>query len=130
LYPGDFTQLGAALSYYYPLFAGRAFVGAGIEFYQRWYEESASSLGEVEICCWNTQFVHSGNRRDFYFEPTAHLILPNLFAAGIDLRFDYRYEHNSSNASMTTIRTSDFEIINKPHDFENHVAGVHLVGRF
>ena len=133
LYPGDFTQLGAALSYYYPLFAGRAFVGAGIEFYQRWYEESASSLGEVEICvpdCWNTQFVHAGNRRDFYFEPTAHLILPNLLAAGIDLRFDYRYEHNSSNASMTTIRTSDFEIVNKPHDFENHVAGVHLVGRF
>ena len=137
LFPGDFTQLGAAVSYYYPLFAGRAFIGAGIEFYQRWYDKSSSSLHTVGVCanppdCWDTYSVdvHAGNRRDAYFEPTAHLIFPNLFAPTVDLRVDYRYEHNSSNASMTTFDPSDDTIVNKPHDFENHVAGVHVVGRF
>jgi hypothetical protein len=137
LFPGDFTQLGAAVSYYYPLLAGRAFIGAGIEFYQRWYGESSSSLRTVGVCsnppfCWNAYSVdvQAGNRRDAYFEPTAHLIVPNLLAPSVDLRFDYRYEHNSSNASMTTFDPSDGTIVNKPHDFENHVAGVHVVGRF
>jgi hypothetical protein len=135
LYPGDFTQLGAAFSYYYPLAAGRAFIGAGIEFYQRWYDESSSSLAAVGIWNWNDFFadwaeVGAGKRRDFYVEPTAHLIFPNLFGPSVDLRFDYRYEHNSSNASITTYDAADDTVINKPHDFQNHVGGVHLVGRF
>jgi hypothetical protein len=133
LFPGDFTQLGAAVSYYYPLYSGMAFIGAGLEFYQRWYDESSSAIRTAGVCsdpwCWNSYSVdaNAGKRRDTYFEPTAHLIFPNAIASGIDLRFDYRYEHNSSNASMIVVND---EIIQTPHDFENHVAGVHVVGRF
>lgn len=140
LFPGNFTQLGAAVSYYYPLWAGRAFIGAGLEFYQRWYNESASSLDAVGICtdvapwgdCWSAELVdvQAGKRRDSYLEPTAHLIFPNYFASGIDLRFDYRYEQNDSNASTTTVRASDDSVVNLPLDFRNHVAGVHVIGRF
>lgn len=135
LFPGDFTQLGAAVSYYYPLFRGRAFVGAGVEVYQRWYDESSSAIGAVGICnpdCWNPSWteVHAGNRSDTYVEPSAHLILPNLFAANIDLRFDYRYEHNASNASTVTIDPDDGSVVKASDSYENHVAGAHVVGRF
>jgi hypothetical protein len=134
LFPGDFTQLGGALAYYMPLLKGKAFLGAGIEMYQRWYSEHASTVTSIGVCngwCFDTSVedTNSGKRRDTYFEPTAHLIFPNFFAAGFDLRFDYRYEHNSSNASMTIV-TSDGAVLETPADFANHVAGVHVVGRF
>jgi hypothetical protein len=135
LFPGDFTQLGAAISYYYPLFRGTAFVGAGVEVYQRWYGESSSAIDTVGTWDPNNFVadlvdVHAGNRQDTYVEPSAHLILPNLFAPNVDLRFDYRYEHNASNASTITIDPVDDSVVKTSDSFQNHVAGVHVVGRF
>jgi hypothetical protein len=128
LFPGDFTELGGAAAYYFPLFTGRMFLGAGIGVFERWYNESASSLRTVNV---NNEPVpvNSGDRRDTYVEPTAHVIFPNLFGPRLDLRFDYRFEHNVSNASMTTTLKND-AIVRIPFDYDNHVAGVHVVGRF
>jgi hypothetical protein len=134
LFPGDFTEAGGAISYYLPLFRGRAFVGAGISAYQRWYDELAGGPvpepGSEEL-------PELDKRRDTYVEPTAHLILPNLLGHNVDLRVDYRYEHNQSNGHSPTSTTFPGEsdppvvaTVERSADFENHVAGVHLVGRF
>jgi len=126
LFPSDFTEAGGAVAYHCPLFGGRAFLGAGIAVYQRWYDEGAAtvlSFKEESVVS-----VSPGKRRDTYIEPTAHLILPNLLGPNLDLRFDYRFEHNDSNATTTMLKGSD--IAEFPADFENHVAGVRVVGRF
>ncbi len=137
LFPSDFTQLGAALAYYFPLFRGQAFLGAGVEIYRRWYDEFSSSVRQAVVCeiydfgCIQatTYTLSPDKRRDTYIEPTAHLIFPNVFGPNVDLRFDYRYEHNASNASTTTQDTAG-NIVEIPADFQNHVAGVHVVGRY
>ena len=61
-------------------------------------------------------FPFDKDRSDLYVEPTAHMILPNFIAPNIDLRFDYRFEGNYSN--------------DVTRDYENHVAGTRVVGRF
>ena len=82
-------------------------VGAGIGLYHRWYDEKVDNV---------LNFDATGDRRDVYVEPTAHLILPNLIAPNVDVRFDYRFEGNYSNDAT--------------RDYENHVAGGRIVGRF
>ncbi len=128
LFPGDYTQLGAALAYYMPLLRGRAFIGAGVEVYHRWYDEPAGTVRIIDYCC-ETFFAPSGRRRDLYVEPTAHLIFANLFGPNVDLRFDYRFEYNASNALIMTV-SDDEDITTNYADYTNHVAGVHVVGRY
>jgi hypothetical protein len=137
LFPGDFTEAGGAIAYYYPLFRGRAFLGAGIGIYRRWYDEAAGTVVSIVNTVNNvTTVVSAGQRRDTYVEPSAHVILPNLLGPNLDLRFDYRYEHNTSNATTTTDATTQpgcgacQASKELGADFENHVAGVHIVGRF
>ncbi len=61
--------------------------------------------------------VSTGEKRsDIYVEPTAHLIFPNLVAPNVDFRADYRLEHNDSNDAS--------------RDFNDHVAGIRVVGRY
>ena len=120
LFPSDFTEAGGAVAYYLPLHRGRAIVGGGIRFYWRWYDESAATMPGIGLS--------RGDRRDTFIEPAAHIILPNFFGPSLDLRFDYRFEHNDSNATMTTSTRNN--VVTIPFDFENHVAGVHVVGRF
>ena len=62
------------------------------------------------------QIATDEKRRDLFVEPTAHLIFPNLIAPNIDFRADYRFEDNFSNDDS--------------RDFQNHVAGVRVIGRF
>lgn len=104
LFPGDYVEVGGRIAYYVPIWAGRAFVGAGFAAYHRRYDEQVSTLGATD------------QRVDTYIEPTAHLIFPNLIAPMVDLRFDYRFERNFSNDHNA--------------EYENHVAGTRIVGRF
>ena len=107
LFPGDYNDIGGRIAYYVPINRGWAFFGAGIGIYERWYDEKVSNVLDLTA---------TGDRRDFYIEPTAHLIFPNLIAPSVDLRFDYRFEGNYSNDNTK--------------DYENHVAGARIVGRF
>ena len=107
LFPGDFTEVGGRMAYYFPIDRGRIFLGAGIGLFQRWYDEKIDNV---------FNFPADKDRRDFYVEPTVHVILPNLIAPNVDLRFDYRFEGNYSN--------------DVTRDYENHVAGTRVVGRF
>ena len=100
-------EVGGRMAYYFPIDRGRIFLGAGIGLFQRWYDEKIDNV---------FNFPADKDRRDFYVEPTAHLILPNLIAPNVDLRFDYRFEGNYSN--------------DVTRDYENHVAGTRVVGRF
>lgn len=107
MFPGDYAELGARAVYYVPIDKGRVFLGAGIGIYQRWYDEKIDEWYNDD---------YDKDRSDFYVEPTAHVILPNFIAPNIDLRFDYRFERNFSNDVL--------------RDYENHVAGTRVVGRF
>jgi hypothetical protein len=108
LFPGDYVEVGGRVAYYYPIAMGRAFVGAGFAAYRRSYDENVSNV---------VSMTPTDNKRaDTYIEPTAHLIFPNLIAPMVDLRFDYRYERNFSNDPSV--------------EYENHVAGTRIVGRF
>ena len=55
-------------------------------------------------------------RRDLYVEPTAHAIFPRLLEPNTDVRADYRLEDNFSNDGH--------------RDFQNHVTGIRVIGRF
>ena len=105
LFPGDYIEAGGRVAYYFPINRGQIFLGAGIGVFHRWYDEETSWFN------WNIE-----DRRDLYIEPTAHVIVPNLIAPNVDLRFDYRFEGNYSNDMI--------------RDYENHVAGARVVGRF
>jgi len=141
LFPGDFTEVGGGIHYYFPLFRGRVFLGAGIRIYQRWYDEFAGGAFENPNCDCEPGPLDKTKRRDTYVESNAHLIFPNLLRPNVDLRFDYRYEHNDSNARIATSALGERfsplpgvipggAFVETPADFENHVAGVHIVGRF
>ncbi len=102
LFTANYTQSGLTVSYYRPIAGPSVLFGAGVDYFHRWYGQ-------------NVAFATS-NRQDDYIEPSAHLIFPSLLAPNLDLRFDYRFEHNLSNDPLER--------------FDNHVVGVHVVGRF
>ena len=142
LFPGDFTEVGGGIYYYFPLFRGAVFLGAGVRIYRRWYDEFAGGAFEnPHFCDCQPRPLDRTKRRDTYFESNAHLIFPSLLRPNVDLRFDYRYEHNDSNARIATSALGERfsplpgvipggAFVETPADFENHVAGVHIVGRF
>lgn len=123
LSPSDYTESGGRIAYNFPLFSGQMFLGAGISYYERWYEEIAAAgtiVGFIE-----------DKRHDKYWEPTAHVVLPNFLGPNLDVRFDYRYERRITNATTTEQQfTGIFVRTQTPLDYENHVAGVHIQGNF
>lgn len=102
LFPGNFVEAGTRLVYYFPVFNGRMFLGAGAGAYHRSYDQ-------------NVTFA-TNDRKDWFLEPIAHLILRNFKGTRFDFRVDYRYEHNDSNDPF--------------QDFQNHVVGARTVRRF
>jgi hypothetical protein len=141
LSPGDYTEVGGRIAYDFPFFQGRVFLGAGISYYYRWYNEFAPEgafLGPTDI--FGQPLGTPQKRRDSYVEPTAHLIFPNLLAPNVDVRVDYRYERRLTNATTTTQASLgavadpgviyDWDVIDAPLNYDNHVAGVHVVGSF
>ena len=102
LYIGDYVESGVRASYFVPVNGFSALFGIGLGYYHRWFDQNVA--------------YSTGRRQDDFIEPSAHLIFPSLLAPNLDLRLDYRFEHNESN---------------DPYErFDNHVAGVHVVGRF
>lgn len=113
LSPFDYTEWGGRVSYLFPIDNRRVYLGFGISVYDRNFDtytlDSLWLQGGVQIAT-------DEKRRDLFVEPTAHLIFPNLIAPNIDFRADYRFEDNFSNDDS--------------RDFQNHVAGVRVIGRF
>lgn len=113
LSPLAFSEWGARATYLFPLLGGKVFLGAGVAVYDRSYDSfvldpSALALG--------VPVATNQKRKDLYVEPTAHVIFPQLLGPKLDFRLDYRFEDNHSNDSY--------------RDFQNHVVGVRVIGRY
>ncbi len=102
LFPGDFLEVGSRAEYFVPLLNNALYLGGGFGAYFRDYDPSVA--------------FGANTREDWFLEPTAHLVIPNILGRKGDLRFDYRFEHNNSN--------------DPTQNFENHVVGVSSVKRF
>lgn len=111
--PSDYEEWGGRISYFFPVAQRRVWLGAGLSVLERQFN---SLVLDPEALSAGVQVATDRSRRDVYFEPTAHIIFPDLIAPGVDVRADYRLEDNQSN--------DDYR------DFINHVAGVRIVGRF
>ncbi len=114
LSPYGYTEWGGRIAYFVPLDdRGFVFAGAGISVYQRDFDTDVFDPALLALGA----HVSTGEKRgDVYIEPTAHLIFPSLVAPNVDFRADYRLEHNDSNDAS--------------RDFNDHVAGVRVVGRY
>jgi len=102
LFLGDFFEVGNRVEYFVPAFNNAIFLGGGFGAYYRDYDTTVA--------------FGTKTREDWFLEPTAHLIIPNVLGRNGDLRFDYRYQKNDSN--------------DPTQDFENHVIGARTVKRF
>lgn len=102
LFPGDFLEVGNRSEYFVPLFNNAFYLGGGFGAYFRDYDQTVA--------------FSTTKREDWFLEPTAHLVIPNILGRNGDLRFDYRFQHNDSN--------------DPTQDFENQVVGVRSVKRF
>ncbi len=111
--PLEYQEWGARASYMFPVMKGKAWLGAGLAIYERHFDAPVLDPASLAL---GVPVGTDNDRHDVYFEPTAHLILPNLVAPNVDLRFDYRFEKNTSNDNS--------------REYENHVAGMRIVGRF
>jgi hypothetical protein len=113
LSPFDYTEWGGRVSYLFPIDNRRVYLGVGISVYDRNFDTNTLDPFWLQG---GVQIATDEKRRDLFIEPTAHLIFPNLIAPNVDLRADYRFEDNFSNDDS--------------RDFQNHVAGVRVIGRF
>ena len=114
LSPYSYREWGGRLAYFAPLDdRGFVFAGAGISVYQRDFDTDVFNPALLPL---GAHISTGENRNDVYIEPTAHLIFPSLVAPNVDFRADYRLEHNESNDAS--------------RDFDDHVAGVRVVGRY
>lgn len=111
--PPGYDEWGGRVSYFFPVAQRSVWLGAGLSVVERDFESFV--LDQAALAA-GVQVDTSKSRRDVYFEPTAHIIFPDLIAAGVDLRADYRMEDNQSNDAY--------------RDYINHVAGLRIVGRF
>jgi hypothetical protein len=112
--PFDHMEWGGRISYFIPLDNRRYYFGVGLSVYERQYDTPV--LAPIDLQVFGDQVATDEDRHDVYIEPTAHLIFPNLLAPNVDVRADYRFEKNHSN--------------DESRDYENHVAGVRVIGRF
>lgn len=113
LSPPGYNEWGGRISYFFPVAEGSIYLGVGISVMKREFDSFV--LDPVALAA-GVQVATDKWRSDIYVEPTAHIILPDLIAQGVDVRADYRLEDNQSNDPY--------------RDFINHVAGVRVVGRF
>jgi len=114
LSPFGYREWGGRIAYFAPIDkAGSVYVGAGISVYQRDYD---TDVFDPALLALGAHVGTGEGRSDVYVEPTAHLIFPSLVAPNVDLRADYRLEHNDSNDGS--------------RDYDDHVAGVRVVGRY
>lgn len=113
LAPESFQEWGGRLTYFVPFADGRVYFGTGLSIFERRYDSFVLNAGALAL---GVPVATSTKRIDTYFEPTAHLVFPRLISPSMDLRFDYRFEINRSN--------DDFR------EFQNHVAGVRIIGSF
>jgi len=99
--PGRYFEVGAKAEYYYP-FATWLLGGPNFALYQRWFSEPV--------------VVGGSNRADTFYAPGAAIIIRDVVAQNVDIRFDYRFERQISN--------------DPTRDFDNHYAGGRLLARF
>lgn len=111
--PPGYDEWGGRISYFFPVADRSIYLGVGISVMKRDFDSFVLDPGALAA---GVQVATDKWRSDIYVEPTAHIILPDLIAPGVDVRADYRMEDNQSNDSY--------------RDFINHVAGVRIVGRF
>lgn len=113
LSPFDYIEWGGRVSYLFPIDNRRVYFGIGMSVYDRNF--GTSTLNPLWLQG-GLQVATDEKRRDLFIEPTAHFIFPNLIAPNVDFRADYRFEENFSNDDS--------------RDFQNHVAGIRVIGRF
>jgi len=102
--PGRYTEYGGRIEYYRRM-AEWLSIGGGIWASDRHYARSSDFFTSA-----------SSRRRDILYSPYATLIFHNVIGYQTDLRAQYRFEHNDSNAAM--------------RDYENHIGTLVLVSRF
>lgn len=100
--PGAYTEYGGRIEAYKTL-APWLIVGAQLSVSQRDYRKDVVGVSTTK-------------RDDTTWSPGATVLLPNLFAAQTDLRFDYRYIANHSN--------------DPTKDFDDHIVSATVVKRF
>lgn len=100
--PGAYIEYGGRIEAYKTL-APWLVVGAQFAVSQRDYRKDLVAVGGAK-------------REDTTWSPGATVLLPNLFAAQTDLRFDYRYIANHSN--------------DPTKDFHDHIVSATVVKRF
>ena len=100
--PGAYTEYGGKIEGYKTL-APWLIVGANLAISRRDYRNDFVGVSTTK-------------RDDTTWSPGATMLLPNLFAALTDLRFDYRYIANHSN--------------DPTKDFEDHIVSATVVKRF
>ncbi len=101
LEPGRYVEAGATLAYTVP-FTDWLYAGPTVTFAQRWYKTPA--------------FFAGPDREDTYFAPGATAVLHDLIAENVDIRVDYRFEHQNSN--------------DPTRDFDNHAVTARIQARF
>jgi len=100
--PGAYMEYGGKIEGYKTL-APWIIVGANLAVSRRDYRKDVVGVSPTK-------------REDTTWSPGATVLLPNLFAAQTDLRFDYRYIANHSN--------------DPTKDFDDHIVSATVVKRF
>ena len=102
LFPGNFYEVGSGAEYFVPAFHNAIYLGGGIGVFYRDYDQTVA--------------FGTNQREDWFIEPAAHLVIPNVIGRNGDLRVDYVFQHNDSN--------------DPTQEFDNHIIGARTVKRF
>ena len=84
LSPWSYREIGARTTYFFPVFSGRALLGAGFSLINRNYL-NGYVLDPVALVS-GVHVSTNEKRQDLLFEPTAHAIFPNLIGPALDMR--------------------------------------------
>lgn len=111
--PQGYNEWGGRLSYFFPIAERSIYLGVGISVLKRDFD---SFVLDPDFLAFGIPVATDEWRSDLFIEPTAHIVLPDFIAPGVDVRADYRMEDNQSNDAS--------------REFINHVAGVRIIGRY
>jgi hypothetical protein len=101
--PGRFVEFGARIEYYRRILEGVT-IGANVAVSRRDYATA-----------FDTTLLTNIDRRDVLVSPGATIVFHHVWGYQTDLRIDYRFEQNDSNAFMRS--------------FNNHIATAMIVSR-